>query len=123
MGDLNTMSTQAWGAAGIVVPVQCYVLPFDVCGQLCAWISFFVAGLGFGVTYPDAASIASSKSTYAGCPRNLAHDVDRGYQHMAGIHGTLAQGYQKSYMLDLCVGNDPTEFDAEKALAETFSRI
>lgn len=54
---------------------------------------------------------------------NPAHDVDRGYQHMAGRHEALARGHQKSYMLALSVGNDPTASDAEKVLAEKFSRI
>ncbi|XP_055802239.1 serine/threonine-protein phosphatase 7 long form homolog isoform X2 [Solanum dulcamara] len=54
---------------------------------------------------------------------NPTHDVDRGYQHMAGRHEALARGHQKSYTLALSVVNDPTAIDAEKALAEKFSRI
>ncbi|XP_059277565.1 serine/threonine-protein phosphatase 7 long form homolog [Lycium ferocissimum] len=54
---------------------------------------------------------------------NPAHNVDRGYQHMAGRHEALALGHQESYRLAHETIQDPTMFNEMKELTEKFSHI
>ncbi|XP_059314727.1 uncharacterized protein LOC132065369 [Lycium ferocissimum] len=54
---------------------------------------------------------------------NPAHNVDRGYQHMAGRHEALALGHQESYRLAHETIQDPTVSNEMKELAEKFSHI
>ncbi|XP_059302080.1 uncharacterized protein LOC132054013 [Lycium ferocissimum] len=54
---------------------------------------------------------------------NPAHNVDRGYQHMAGRHEALALGHQESYRLAQETIQDPTKSNEVKELAEMFSHI
>ncbi|XP_060181630.1 uncharacterized protein LOC132611228 [Lycium barbarum] len=54
---------------------------------------------------------------------NPAHNVDRGYQHMAGRHEALALGHQKSYRLAQETIQDPTKSNEVKEIAEMFSHI
>ncbi|KAJ8540353.1 hypothetical protein K7X08_030272 [Anisodus acutangulus] len=54
---------------------------------------------------------------------NSAHNVPREYRHMASRHEALALGHQESYRLAYNTSQDPTASNAEKVLAEKFSRI